>query len=157
WRAVRIAVLPGERCASVAELRAQESPERLMLLAMADGAVVGSGMADRAESAGVGFAAPRILPEHRRRGFGSVLLGSLAAHCTALGRPVLRAHVDDEGSLAFATRFGFVEVDRQIEQLRAIAEEPSPGALPAGLDVVLLSEHPELWPGVLRDVRPRGA
>ena len=145
WRAVRIAVEPGERCPTVAELRAQDSSSRLLLLAVEDGTVVGSGRADRAETAGGGFAAPRVLPEHRRRGVGSALLRALADHCTALDLPVLRASVDDEGSLAFATRFGFVEVDREVEQVRAVGDERLPAALPAGVEVVTLGEHPELW------------
>jgi mycothiol synthase len=145
WRAIRIAVLPGERCDTVAELRAQDSPSRLMLLAVMDGTVVGSGMADRSETAGGGFVAPRVRPEYRRLGVGSALLRALAEHCTDLGLPAMLASVDDEGSLAFADRFGFVEVDREVEQVRAIADEQAPYALPAGVEVVTLSEHPELW------------
>lgn len=105
WRAIRIAVVPGERCNTVAELHAQDSASRLLLLATQDGTVVGSGMADRAETAGCGFAAPRVRPEYRRQGVGSELLRALAEHCAGLGLPVLRARVDDEGSLAFADRY----------------------------------------------------
>jgi GNAT superfamily N-acetyltransferase len=90
WRDVRIAVVPGERCDTVDELRAQATPDRLMLLARVDGVVVGSGMASRSETAGGGFAAPRVLPGHRRRGIGSALLRALAEHVTALGLPKLR-------------------------------------------------------------------
>lgn len=145
WRAIRIAVVPGERCATVAELREQDSSSRLLLLATTDDAVVGSGMADRSETASGGFVAPRVLPDHRRQGVGSALLKVLAEHCTSLGLPDLRASVDDEGSLAFAERFGFVEVDRQVEQVRAVGDEQPPSDLPAGVDVVTLSQHPELW------------
>jgi GNAT superfamily N-acetyltransferase len=145
WRAIRIAVLPGERCDTVAELRAQDSSSRLLLLAVIDGRVVGSGMADRSELAGGGFVAPRVLPEFRRLGVGSALLGALAEHCTGLGLPVVRAHVDDEESLAFAVRFGFVEVEREVEQVRVVGDERPPAAPPAGVEVVTLSERPELW------------
>jgi GNAT superfamily N-acetyltransferase len=145
WRAIRIAVLPGERCDTVAELRAQDSPSRLLLLAVMEGVVVGSGMADRSGSAGRGFAAPLVLSAYRRLGVGSGLLRALAEHCAGLGLPELRASVDDEGSLAFADRFGFVEVDRQIEQVRAVGDEQPPSAPPAGVDVVTLSQHEELW------------
>ena len=145
WRAIRIAVEPGERCPTVAELRAENSASLLLLLAVVDGTVVGSGMARRAETAGGGFAVPRVLPEYRRRGVGSALLRALAEHCTGLGLPELRASVDDEVSLAFADHFGFVEVDREIEQVRAVGGEHPPSALPAGVDVVPLSQHPELW------------
>ncbi|MFZ2014639.1 MAG: GNAT family N-acetyltransferase [Nocardioides sp.] len=145
WRAVRIAVVPGERCDTVTELRAQDSPDRLMLLALLDGVVVGSGMAARSDSAGGGFAAPRVLPEHRRRGVGTAVLRALAEHVAALGLPELRGMVEDPGSLAFATHFGFGEVDRQVEQLRAVGDEPPPGALPAGVEVLTLDREPELW------------
>ena len=72
WRAVRIAVAPGERCMSVAELKAQESPARLLVLARRDGVVVGSGLADESDTAGGGFAMPRVVPEHRRGGVGDL-------------------------------------------------------------------------------------
>jgi mycothiol synthase len=144
WRQVRIGLVPGERCDTVAELRTRDSSSRL-LLASVDGTVVGSGMADRSDSAGVGFVAPRVLPEHRRRGVGTALLQALSEHCTELGLTAVRASVDDEGSLAFSKGFGFVEVDREIEQVRVVGEEPAPSALPAGVEVVTLGQRPQLW------------
>lgn len=145
WRAIRLAVVPAERCDTVAELRAQDSRSRLLLVASVDGRVVGSGMADRSELAGGGFVAPRVLPDFRRRGVGSVLLRALADHCADLDLPVLRAHVDDEESFAFALRFGFAEVDREVEQVRVVGEERPPAGLPTGVEVVTLSQHPDLW------------
>jgi mycothiol synthase len=145
WRSVRIVVEPDERCDTVAELRAQDSPTRLMLLARTEGTVVGSGLADRSETAGGGFVMPRVPAEHRRRGAGAALLRALADHCAGLGVPSLRSSVDDAGSLAFAERFGFAEVDREVEQVRAVGDEPPPPALPGGLEVVTLAERPELW------------
>jgi mycothiol synthase len=145
WRRVRMDVVPGERCGTVAELRAQDSSDRLLLLATLDGVVVGSGVADRSDSGGGGFAAPRVSPAYRRRGVGSALLESLAAHVAGLGLPEVRAMVDDPGSLAFAEHFGFAEVDRQIEQVRVIADEASPSAPPAGVEVVTLDQQPGLW------------
>lgn len=145
WRAVRIAVEPEERCATVAELRAQETPSQLMLLARSEGNVVGSGVADRSETAGGGFALARVPVEYRRKGVGSALLRAMADHCVGLGLPRLSSRVDDEGSLAFAERFGFAEVDREVEQVRAVGDEPPPPTPPAGVDLVTLDEHPELW------------
>ncbi|QNN53652.1 GNAT family N-acetyltransferase [Nocardioides mesophilus] len=145
WRRVRLAVVPAERCDTVAELRAQDSPERLFLLARMGGEVVGSGVASRSDSSGGGFVAPRVLPDHRRRGVGSALLRELAAHVTALGLPKLHGMTEDPGSLAFATRFGFEEVDRQVEQVRAIGDEQPPGLPPEGIEVVTLDQQPQLW------------
>ena len=145
WRRVRIAVIPGERCDTVAQMRRQDSPDRLLVLATFDGTVVGSGVADRSDTAGGGFVAPRVLPEHRRRGVGSALLTVLADHVAALGLPEVRAMVEEPRSLGFAEHFGFVEVDRQIEQVRAVGDEPPPSALPAGVDVLTLDQHPQLW------------
>ena len=145
WRAVRIAVLPGERTDTVAELRAQDSRTRVLLLAREDGTVVGSGMADRSETAGGAFAVPRVVPERRRQGVGTAVLHALAEHCVGLGLPELRSSVDDEESLAFALHFGFVETDRQVEQRRAVGDEADPGGPPDDVEVVRLSERPELW------------
>ena len=145
WRAVRLAVAPEERCLTVEEMREQDSPERLLLLAVEEGGVVGSGIADRSDTAGAGFLAPRVLPGLRRRGVGSALLRVLAEHCSDLGLSRVVAGVDDEGSLAFAERHGFVEVDREVEQVRAIHNEPAPTGLPAGVEVVEASRHPDLW------------
>jgi GNAT superfamily N-acetyltransferase len=145
WRSVRMAVLPGERTDTVEEMRSQGSSTRVLVLARKDGDVVGSGVADRSETAGGGFVAPRVLPGHRRQGVGSALLRALADHCVALGLPEVRSSVEDEGSVAFAQRFGFAEVDRQVEQVRAIGAEPDAGPPPAGVEAVLLSDRPELW------------
>ncbi len=143
WRRVRIAVTPNERTDSVEELRRNATPERLMLLAFRDGELAGSGVAGRGDTAG-GFAIPRVLPAQRRRGVGTALLHALAEHVEALGLPDLGVSVDDEGSLAFARRFGFEEVGRQVEQVRAIsADEPWP-AVPDGIELVSLDGRPEL-------------
>jgi mycothiol synthase len=144
WRGVRIAVVPGERADTVAELRRDATAERLLTLAERDGIVVGSGSADRSETAGGGFVAIRVLPEYRRQGIGTVLLKTMSDHIASLGLPELRGSVEDPGSLAFTERAGFVERDRQIEQVRTIGEEPLPDP-PAGLDIVTLDERPELW------------
>ena len=145
WRQVRIAVLPYERTASVAELRASESPERLVVLARVDGTVVGHGLCDRADSAGAGSVIPRVLPEHRRRGYGTALLERLISHVEELGFPTLRASADDEGSLAFAHRFGFTEVNREVEQTYRIEGPIEPTPVPDGLEVVTAQERPGLW------------
>lgn len=125
--------------------RRGRDPRRLHLLAEREGAVVGCGFGGPSDSPGRGFVAPRVLPEARRRGLGTLLLGELADHLHGLGFTSASAHVDvsDSGSLAFAQRFGFEEVDRQVEQARAVGDEPEP-AVPPGLELVSIAERPEL-------------
>ena len=146
WRTVRLAVETDSRCLTVEEMRAADSPDRLLLLAVEDGEVVGSGIADRSDTAGAGFVAPRVLPGRRRMGVGSALLRALAEHCSGLGVPTIGTSVDDEGSLAFAERFGFVEVDREVEQVRQVGDEPAPTGPSAGVEVIEASQRPDLWP-----------
>lgn len=149
WRQVRIAVLPYERTVSVAELRENDSPDRLLVLAREEGVVVGHGLADRSSMAGGGSVTPRVLPEHRRRGIGTALLEHLVAHVEALaGVTTLRSGADDDASLAFAHRFGFVEVNREVEQTFHLDELPGPVEVPptpAGIEVVTAQERPGLW------------
>jgi mycothiol synthase len=144
WRRVRIAVVPNERAQTVDELREALTPTQLYLLAELDGRVVGSGVAGRSDLAGQGFVSPRVLPRARRRGVGTALLRELAEHVQRHGFDRAGAMLDDTASLAFAERFGFREVDRDVEQIRAIGDEPWPGPL-SGIEVVSLAERPELF------------
>ena len=145
WRRVRIAVLPNERAASVAEMRRMASPDRLWLLAEVDGAVVGAGVAARSDFPGLGFVAPRVVPGARRTGVGTALLHAMAAHLESLGYATIRASVDDPGSLVFAERFGFREVDREVEQVRVVTEYEPAGPPPDGVEIVSVADRPELW------------
>ena len=144
WRRVRLTVLPDERCLSVSEMRAMMTPETLYVLAELDGELAGSGLAGRSSFDYAGLH-PRVVPALRRRGVGSALIEVLARHALAVGFAEAGAEADDEGSLAFAERFGFREVDRQVEQVREIGDEPTP-ELPAGIRVVTVGERPDLWP-----------
>ena len=143
WRRVRIAVLPDERCASVEWMRTSMTPERVYLLAELDGVVAGSGLAGRS-SFGYAGLHPRVLPEFRRRGVGTALLRALAEHAVEHGFDQAGTNVDDPESLVFAERFGAVEVDRQIEQVRDIDTEPA-AAVPDWLEIVSVAERPGLW------------
>lgn len=145
WRKVRLAVVPNERTATVAEIRAVERPGRLFLLAEVDGVLAGHGVADRSDVAGRASVAPRVLPEFRRRGVGSALLRVLVEHASGMGFTVVRALVDDPESVGFATRFGFTEIDRQVEQVRTIGVEPAPNP-PTDFEIVCIADRPELWP-----------
>jgi mycothiol synthase len=145
WRRVRIAVIPYERTQSIAEIRADETPERLLVVAREDGVVVGSGMATRSEIGKAGTVIPRVLPEHRRRGHGTALLERLVDHVAGLGHRTVRAGADDDGSLAFAHRFGFEEVNREVEQTYRLAGPVEPPPAPEGIEFVTEQEHPGLW------------
>jgi len=142
WIEVRRRVLPNERPGTIEWMRALERPERLVLLAEVDGALAGHGLGDRSDT-GAGFVAPRVLPELRRRGVGSALLERLLAHVRAQGHTTARALVEDDGSLAFALRHGFAEVDRQVEQVRELGDEPEPEAFD-GVTFTTVGERPEL-------------
>ncbi|TDD47666.1 GNAT family N-acetyltransferase [Kribbella antibiotica] len=144
WRGVRIAAMPYERCPSVPELREQERPGRLLLLAEVDGKVVGHGMSDRSTEPGRAVLTARVRPEARRQGVGTSLLRAVAEHSVAQGYQRTGCSVDDEGSLAFAERFGFTEVARQVEQIRAIGAEPQPPA-PTAYRIVSVVDRPEIW------------
>jgi mycothiol synthase len=143
WRQVRIAVLPNERALPVDEMRAMMTPETVYLLAELDGELAGSGLGGRSSFDYAGLH-PRVLPTTRRRGVGTSILRALEAHALALGFTEAGTNVEDPGSMAFAARFGFDEVDRQTEQVRAIGDEPMPEPLD-GITVVSVAERPELW------------
>jgi GNAT superfamily N-acetyltransferase len=143
WRRVRLAVLPDERALSVEEMRAMATDETVYLLAELDGELAGSGLGGRSSFDYAGLH-PRVIPAFRRRGVGMAILRALAERAIADGFTEAGSIVDDPGSLAFAERFGFQEVDRQIEQLREIGDEPSP-TMPVGIRVVSVAERSELW------------
>jgi mycothiol synthase len=144
WRRVRIAVVPNERAQTIDELREALTPTQLYLLAELDGRVAGSGVAGRSDLAGQGFLSPRVLPEARRLGIGTALLRELAEHVERLGFDRAGTILDDTDSLGFAERFGFREIDRDVEQVRTIGAEAWP-KVPPGIEVVSLAERPELF------------
>jgi RimJ/RimL family protein N-acetyltransferase len=143
WRWVRRAVLPDERAPSVAELRAAMTDETVYLLAELDGELAGSGYCGRS-SFGYASLQPRVVPALRRRGVGNALLRASADHALRRGLTEAGSTIDDPALIAFAERFGFHEVDLQVEQVRTIGAEAVP-PLPDGIVVVTVAERPELW------------
>jgi mycothiol synthase len=122
-------------------------PQRLYLVAERGGQVRGCGFAGPSNSPGRGFLSPRVLPDSRRRGVGRALLAELVGHLRSLGFVFASSHVDgtDEASLAFGSRFGFEEVDRQVEQVKLLGDERfDDRRLPDGIRLVTIAEHPEL-------------
>ena len=150
WIRVKRAVLPNESSWTVQEFRERQTPDQLVLVASLDGEVVGAGLAGRSDVQGRGFVAPRVHPEARRRGVGTALLQRLTEHVADLGFDKAWASVDDEGSQAFAERFGFEEVDREVEQVIALPAELPEAPMPDAVDVVSIAYRPEL----LREAYP---
>jgi mycothiol synthase len=150
WARVKRAVLPNESAWTVQEFRERAEPGTIVLVAELDGEVVGCGLSGRSDVQGRAFIAPRVHPDARRRGVGSALLVPLADHVASLGFDKAWGSADDPGSQAFAERFGFEEVDREVEQVIALPVELPDAPLPAGIEVVSIAERPEL----LRDAYP---
>jgi mycothiol synthase len=146
WRRVRLAVEPNERTAEVEELRRRgTSGDRLFLLAEVDGAVAGSGFAGRSDL-GNGNVMPLVLADQRGRGVGTAILEALLDHVTARGFTTATAHVDghDERSIAFATRHGFEEFDREVEMVRVLrGDAPAPRPYDE-VEFTTIQERPEL-------------
>ena len=143
WLAVRRAVLPNERTASLDELKSGIKPGDLHLLAEMDGELAGSGLVNRSDTANA-HVAPRVLPDKRGRGVGTALLEHLAAHAVSQGYTRAGSHVagDDDRSIAFAQRFGFEELRREVQQVLEVraAERREID----GVELVSLEERPDL-------------
>jgi mycothiol synthase len=154
WAELKSAVVPNEPV-TVPQLRATAEPERRLVLAERGGIVAGCGIADRSHFGSKAFVAVRVLPDHRRRGVGTALLGALAAYARSLGLDGINAFVyaDEPHSIAFAERIGLKEVDYQLEQVRAIGDEAAPD-VPPGIELVSLEGRREelleaVWPVAL--------
>jgi mycothiol synthase len=145
WRRMHVAVLPDEPVLSVAELSPSVRHERTLLLAEVDGEIVGGGLADRSGLVGHGTVWTGVLEDARRAGIGSALLSAAVAHVRELDIDLLVGHVDgrDDGSRAFAERFGFAESDRQVEQVLRVRPAVAP-EFPPELTVTTIAERPEL-------------
>jgi GNAT superfamily N-acetyltransferase len=144
WLHVRRVVLPNESAGTVELFRQRAKPDRLSLLAELDGRLAGSGYAGMSDSPGRGFVAPRVLPDSRRRGVGTALLGALGDHVAGLELERVGTHVGDDGSRAFAERFGFEELDRQVEQVVRLNSAWHRQDVPRGVEVTTVAERPEL-------------
>jgi GNAT superfamily N-acetyltransferase len=144
WNRVRRIVVPDEPITTIDQMRSMAAePDRVYLLAELDGETVGSGLASDSNLAD-GFAMPRILPDHRRRGFGSAVLGVILDTHVAAGRHSVASHAQDEGALAFSLHHGFEEIDRQVELVRAITPgEPEPPPYP-GVEFTTVAAEPDL-------------
>ena len=144
WIRVKRAVLPNESAWTVEDFRTRLTPDRTVLVAELEGEIVGAGLGGRADDPARGYVAPRVHPESRRRGVGTELLGRLLEFVESLGLVRVSGQVTDVGSKAFAERFGFVESDRQVEQVRCLDGEIALDPIPDEVEVVTIAERPEL-------------
>ena len=144
WIRVKRAVLPNESAWTVEDFRTRMPDDRAVFVAELDDEIVGAGLGGRSDDPNRGFVAPRVHPDARRRGAGSVLLRECLAFVESLGLVRVSGQVTDQGSKEFAERFGFVETDRQVEQVRRLDREIQLDAFPDGLEVVTIAERPEL-------------
>jgi mycothiol synthase len=150
WARVKRAVLPNESAWTVQQFRERTEPDSLVVVAELDGEVVGAGLAGRSDVQGRGFVAPRVHPDARRLGVGMAMLLALTEHVVSLGFDKAWASADDPGSQAFAKRFGFEEVDREVEQAIALPAQIPGAPLPNDVEVVTIADRPEL----LREAYP---
>ena len=153
WARIRRVVLPNESVWTVQQFRERTTPDMLVLVAELEGEIVGAGLAGKSDIQGRGFVQPRVHPEARRQGVGTALLRELAAHVAHLGFDKAGTTVDDDGAKAFAERFGFEEIDREVEQVIKLPADLPEAPLPDGIEVVTVAERPEL----LRDAYPLAA
>jgi mycothiol synthase len=150
WSRVKRAVLPNESAWTPEQFRERATPDRRVFVAELDGEIVGAGLAGKSDVQGRGFVAPRVHPDARRQGVGTALLRELGDFVAELGFDKAAADVDDEGGKAFAERFGFEEIDREVEQVIELPAELPEAPLPDGIEVVSMAERPDL----LRDAYP---
>ena len=136
FAAIRLAASPREMPGPP-----RREPDRLMLLWQD----VGCGLAARSDLVDSVTVQVFVRHEARRAGIGSALAQELVAHARTFGRPYLFSTVDSQSvdGVAFAQHRGLVEVGREVEARRGIADEAMPAPLP-GIDVVTVAERPEL-------------
>ena len=122
WIRVKRAAFPNESAWTVQEFRERHaSRTSSWLVAVLDGR-------DRRRRAGRPLGRARVEASSRRAfiptpaaaGWARPCSYRLTGHVAGLGFDKAAASVDDEGSQAFAERFGFEEVDREVEQVIAL-------------------------------------
>src|SRR5215216_537500 len=122
------------------------NPDRHYYVAELDGEVVGGGLVSLSDLRDRHSVKVRVLPHARRRGVGTALLKELVRHAEG---DKLSTHLEEEAARPFAERFGFREIDRQVEQVKRLGDESDP-PLPEGVEVVSIASRPSL----LREAYP---
>jgi mycothiol synthase len=141
WASIKSRVEPDDPI-TPEQLMRHRTPDRLLILARAEGRPVGCGGGGLSTLGGLAFVNPRVLPEARGRGVGRALLERLVAHARSLGVDGIVSYVnaEDERSLTFARHAGLDEVDYQLEQTRSVGDEP-PAVVPDGIEIVPVTDR----------------
>lgn len=150
YAAVHSAVVPREPVTAeeVQRLR-QRRPGDVRLLARVDWHVAGCAGAIPSDLPGRTFAAVAVLPEFRRRGIGAAFLERITSVARERGSGIVSAAVEegDEAAAAFAARFGFEALFREIEVARTLRDVEDEGPAPPGIEIVPVASRPGLLDG----------
>jgi GNAT superfamily N-acetyltransferase len=115
WRAIHNAIVPTAPL-SAADV-AQRAARNRLTLAYASGELVGNAtVRPPSKPDRVATVIVRILPEHRRKGFGAAYLEAELAHARSIGAERIETVVlaSNTDGLSFALARGFVEHDRYL-------------------------------------------
>ncbi len=115
----------------------RHQPETRHWIAEDGGEAVGCAFVTRSSVQGRAFLLPRVVREARGRGVGTALIQATLEAIRELGCDTVRSSVDgdDLDAMRFAARHGFVEVDRQVELVRALGKSERPALPPAGIEL----------------------
>src|SRR5262245_63937143 len=127
-----------------------QKPDARFTVAALDGEVVGSGVAGLSDMGDRVSIKVRVLPNARRRGVGTAILRDLVAHAGQFGFDKIATHLEEEDGRAFAERFGFREVDRQVEQVKRLNGGEAAPEVPELVAVASIAGRPCL----LREAYP---
>ncbi|MET8451165.1 GNAT family N-acetyltransferase [Streptomyces sp. NPDC005209] len=115
WRHVHNTIVP-PAAMDLDEVRERAGRNRLENAYVGDVLVGSSTVRPPTGEDGVATVIARVLPEYRRRGYGTALYAHTLAHARVLGAKVIETCVlaVNEDGLRFAERQGFVEIERYV-------------------------------------------
>ena len=121
-------------------------------VAVVDGEPAGSGfVAILPQRPTVGSALLTVLADRRRHGVGTALYRNLSRWCAAHDVETIEAPVetDDEESLGYAQRRGFIEIERYSKRVLELGDLVPPAiAPPSGVEIVGWADQPEVARGI---------
>jgi GNAT superfamily N-acetyltransferase len=122
--------------------RIAREPERLYLLAEEGPRVVAIGCVARSSRSGVRPVAVAVVPERRGKGLGGRLLDLCLTHARGLEAASALGWVreDDDPSVGFAHRRGFVVTDRVVSLALDIEPGPPASEPPEGIEIAAVAD-----------------